>query len=60
MTFDIREVPSIVPETGTIVNGTSGSVRKACEETALLKLKVYRTDIIEAVRILMLCIKCMS
>ena len=50
MTFKTREVPSIPPEKRTIVNKTSKSVKKASEETTLLKLKIYNTNIIEAVR----------
>ena len=60
VTSDTREVPSVAPELGTIVNKTKsknivnktkGSVREACEETTLLKLKIYNKNIIEAVRI---------
>ena len=50
MTFNTREKPSVAPKLGTTVNENKGSVREACEETALLKLKIYNTNIIEAVR----------
>ena len=43
-------MPSITRDKRTIVKGTSGSVKEACEETTLLKLKIYNTNIIEAVR----------
>ena len=63
MTSDTREVPSVAPKFGTIVNKTKsknivnktkGSVRESCEETTLLKLKIYNTNIIEAVRIIIM------